>query len=112
MNNAGTMVSGRHDERHALASHSGVLNELERHGYVMEPHSPGRFGGTICRHPSAPNLLVRADGLIELLGVQPDRGMLSQPPAKRIHWGRGLVFLTLLGIVSLIGLLIVGMIAG
>jgi hypothetical protein len=68
----------------------------------------------ICRHPTAPNLLVRDDGRIELLsGKSETQGWLhSQPLVKRIHRGRALLFLTLLGVTTFLGLLIVAMIVG
>ena len=102
------------DERDVPPSQQGVLKELERHGYVAELHSTERPHGTICRHPAAPNLLVRPDGRIELLSRQPETQArpLSQPLAKQVHWGRGLLFLTLLGAATFIGLLVVAMIVG
>ena len=105
----------RSPERHVLESEKDrVLQELERHGYVAEPHSAGSSGGTICRHPAAPNLLVCDDGRMELLSGRSDRrgSLLSQPPAKRIHRGRALLFLALLGATTFLGLLVVAMILG
>jgi len=108
------IIPGRRDEPDVLASRERVLRELERHGYVAELHSAGSSGGTICRHPAAPNLLVCDDGRMELLSGQSDRQgfLLSQPPAKRIHRGRALLFLALLGATTFLGLLVVAMILG
>ncbi len=96
-------------ERHVLDSQKDrVLQELERHGYVAEPHLAGSPGGVICRHTVAPSLLVCDDGRIELLSGQPDTQalMLSQPPLNRIRWRRSLLFLTLLCVATFVGLLL------
>ena len=114
MTTGSRIVPSNRDERHVLASQTGVLQELERHGYVAEPHSAGSPGGTICRHPAAPDLLVCDDGRMELLSGQADTQalLLSQPPLKRIHRGRALLFVTLLCVTTFIGLLVVAMIVG
>jgi hypothetical protein len=114
MTSGSSIVPSGSDESHVPASKKGVLQELERHGYVAEPLSAGPPGVMICRHPAAPNLLVRDDGRIELLsGKSETQGWLhSQPLVKRIHRGRALLFLTLLGVTTFLGLLIVAMIVG
>jgi hypothetical protein len=114
MTTGSSIIPNDRDERRVLASQKGVLQELERHGYVAEPLSARSPGVTICRHPAAPNLLVRDDGRIELLSDQPDTQglLLSQPPVKRIHRGRALLFLTLLCVTAFLGLLVVAMIVG
>jgi len=91
-----------------------VLQELERQGYVVEPTSAPSLGGTICRHPVAPALLVCGDGRIELLNVRPNPQMMidPQPPLNGIRWRRGMLFLTLLGAATFLGLLVVAMILG
>ena len=114
MTTGSSIVPGDFDERHVVASKMSVLQELERHGYLAEPLSAGSAGVTICRHPAAPNLLVRDDGGIELLRGQPDtQGRLfPQPLVKRVHRGRALLFFTLLGATTFLGLLVVAMIVG
>jgi len=113
MTTGSRIVPGHRDERDVLASREGVLKELERHGYVAEPHSAGSSGGTICRHPAAPNLLVCDDGRLELLNVKPNPQMIqSQRPLSGIRWRRGMLFLTLLGAATFLGLLVVAMILG
>src|SRR4051794_39089163 len=72
MTTGSSIVPSDCDERQVLASKQGVLQELERHGYVAEPPTAGSGSVTICRHAAAPNLLVRDDGRIELLSGQPD----------------------------------------
>src|SRR6478672_9493333 len=76
-----------------------VLQELERHGYVAEPHSASAPGGAVYRHPAAPRLLVDDDGRIELLSGQPDtrRAVLPHARTNPVRWGRAMVFFTLLG---------------
>jgi hypothetical protein len=106
------VFSGR-DERHVLASQEGVLQELERQGYVAEPHSAVSPSGMICRHPAAPDLLVCDDGRIELLRSQPNaQNLLLSQPLKRIHRGRTLLILALLCGATFLGLLVVAMIVG
>lgn len=107
------IVPSTRDERDVPPSQQGVLQELESHGYVAELQSMDSPDGTICRRPAGPNLLVRPDGRIELLRGQQDlRGRLSQPLVGRVHWGRGVLFLTLLGVTTFVGLLVVAMIVG
>ena len=114
MTTGNSIIAGSRDERPVLASPKVVVQELERQGYVAEPDLSGSLGGVICRHPAAPSLLVRDDGRLELLSGQPDAQAFqrSQPPLKRVHWGRGLIFLTLLCATTFLGLLVVAMIVG
>ena len=114
MTSGSKIVPNDSHELDLVASQRGILNELERHGYLVERQSAAAAGGTICRHPGAPDLLVRDDGRIELLSGQAyaHRPLRRQEPAKRIHWGRGLLFVALLGVIAFVGLLIFGMIAG
>ena len=103
------------DERNVLDSpRRKVVQELERHGYVVDPNAAGSPGLTIYRHSAAPSLMVCDDGRLELPGGQPHTQtvMLWQAPTKRVHWGRGLLFLTLLGATTFVGLLIVAMVVG
>jgi hypothetical protein len=101
------------EDRFVMGSRmAGVVQELQRHRYVADPHLEGT-GGTICRHPSAPTLLVRDDGRIELVGGQrASDAVVHLPPAKRIRWGRSVVFLALIGAAAFLGLLVVAMIVG
>lgn len=109
------LVPGAVDQRElSLPQRIRVLRELERQGYIVQPPIDDLPGVTICRHPISPALSVGNDGRIELLDVQADpRGlMLTQAPTKHIHWGRGLFFLTSLGVATFLGLLVVAMIVG
>ena len=103
-----------HDEMRVTAPQEDVLRELERHGYVAEPVSAAVPGGTLCRHPAAPNLVVRDDGRIELLIGQPntENFLPWQPPVKRIYRGRTLLVLALLCASIFLGLIVVAMIVG
>jgi hypothetical protein len=91
-----------------------VLSELERHGYVVEPHSASSANGAICRHPEAPTLMVTEEGQLELVEGEPVN-RISMPPqiaGSRIHHGRALLILTLLAVATFVGLLFVAMIVG
>src|SRR3954464_12057119 len=102
-----TVVDDR-DERHVLDSQKGrALQELERHGYVADPHLAELPRGSVYRHPVAPSLLVRDDGRVELLSGQPDTH--PQPRMNGVRWRRGLAFLALLGAATFAGLLVVAM---
>ena len=103
------------DEHSVLDSRKlTVLRELERYGYVAEPHSAASPNGAICRHPAAPSLLVCDDGRMELLSGRADRlaVMPSQPVPNPIRRARALLFLALLCITSFLGLLLVAMVVG
>jgi len=107
-------VATKADERLVVSGKTSVLQELERQGYLLEPQPPGSGTGVICRHLNAPNLLVRDDGRVELLSTQPDAQALMLPPypINRIRWRRGMLILTLLGVATFLGLLMVAMIVG
>ncbi len=67
------------------------LRELTRNGYVPDPDQEEEHGGILLRHESAPDLILRADGTIDLPPSQTPR----RPPAeresgreKRIYWRR------------------------
>ena len=111
-----TLVPTDPDGRHVAEDlrRARVLQELERQGYVIEPPSAPPSRDAICRHPVAPSLLVKEDGQLELLNVQPHPQSFhsASPPLKRIHWPRGLLFLAVLGVVTFLGLLVVAMIVG
>lgn len=111
----GTTVPAHRDERHDLESQKGrVVRELERHGYVAEPHSAESPGGVICRHAVAPSLLVHDDGRMELLSGQPamQAVRLSQSSLNPIRWRRALLVLALLCGAAFLGLLMVAMVVG
>jgi hypothetical protein len=91
-----------------------VVQELETYGYVTETGLPGSSGGAICRHPSAPDLLVHDDGRLELAtrdaALQPVT--LLQPESPRIRWGRTMLVLAIGGVIAFLGVLLFGMIVG
>jgi hypothetical protein len=91
-----------------------VLRELGRRGYVVEPPSAESQSLTICRHDERPDLVVRHDGRIELLSEGSDIRESLQVgfSEKRLHRGRALLFLALLGIATFLGLLVFAMIVG
>ena len=105
------MVPTGLDEPPVLAAQRRVMQELERHGYLADRPSAGSL--TVYRHPTAPSLLVRDDGRLELLSDEPRiQSQLLQPRAKRIHRGRALLVISLLGATTFLGLLVVAMILG
>ena len=108
-----TAPSIRDEHHHLDLQQVKAVQELERHGYVAEPQPSGSLGGVICRHAVAPSLLVGDDGRVEVLGGQPARHALApSPPQNRIRWRRTLLFLALLGLVTFLGLLAVGIVVG
>ena len=96
------------------ARRTGVIRELERYGYVVEPHSLLAPAGAVCRHSAAPPLLVAEDGRLELLEGQPTNRFTTprQLSGRRIYRGRALLFLGLLALATFVGLLLVAMIVG
>jgi ABC-type Fe3+-siderophore transport system permease subunit len=93
---------------------NSVLQELEKHGYVVEPHDVGSGFVALCRHPAAPSMLVGEDGRLQLLEGQPypQARTLSQFPVDRIRWPRVLLFIAVLAVIAFVGLLLVGMLVG
>jgi len=102
----------RDDFRDPQSNKFRVVKELERSGYVAEPDFAGRPGVTVYRHPVAPGLLVDNDGRTEVLSSEPKAQTVLGPEPKRIHWGRGLLFLVVLGGMTFLGLLVVAMVVG
>ena len=68
------------------------LRELTRNGYVPDTEREDDSGGILLRHDSAPDLLLLADGRIELPVGQPSKRTVSdagRPAAeRRISWRR------------------------
>jgi hypothetical protein len=57
------------------------LRELARNGYVPDPE-PGAGGGMLLRHENAPDLLLHADGRIDLpVGQRPRPAAVLPAPA-------------------------------
>lgn len=70
------------------------LRELTRNGYVPDPDPEEEHGGILLRHESAPDLILCADGTLDLPPSQAPR----RPPVerefgreKRIYWRRTLL---------------------
>jgi hypothetical protein len=85
-----------------------VLQELERYGYVRDPESAPSPRGMLMRHPSAPDLVLGDDGRLDLLFIQPTEvAVQSRVVTRRVFWRRGLSFLTLLVILTFLGLALV-----
>jgi hypothetical protein len=67
------------------------LRELARNGYVADPDAPADGQGILLRHDKAPDLVLHADGRIELpLGPAPKRPAPGRKAEgeKRISWRR------------------------
>jgi hypothetical protein len=67
------------------------LRELTRNGYVADPDAPADGQGILLRHDKAPDLVLHADGRIELaLGPAPRRPAAGRKAeaGKRISWRR------------------------
>jgi hypothetical protein len=77
------------------------LRELVRNGYVADPDAPIEAEGILLRHDVAPDLVLFADGRIELpVGPLPKRGS-AKPKTKaekRISWRRTLLVLVVAAI--------------
>lgn len=78
-----------------------VLRELTKNGYVVEGDDD-RSTGICLRHDSAPDLILHADGRVEVpLGQKRKSAIAGLMPGGRrgLSWGRTLVIILLLGIV-------------
>ena len=65
------------------------LRELTRSGYLPEPNEADEHGGILLRHESAPDLILRADGSIDLpSGRARSRRKTRAVKEKRIYWRR------------------------
>lgn len=76
-----------------LASETRViesLRELARNGYVADPDAPADGQGILLRHDKAPDLVLHADGRIELpLRPAPTRAAGRKAEGKKkISWRR------------------------
>ena len=76
-----------------------ALHELTRHGYVPDPEGATNGEGLLLRHRTAPDLVLRPDGAVEILPGQPVKRerttALAEAPRKR-RWGR--MFLIIVGL--------------
>lgn len=85
-----------------------VLRELSRHGYLPDAESIESSSRMFrLRHPAGPDLLLRHDGALELPLGQPLRNPAAAAAtgkSKKIFWGRGLMVLFLLSVLTLFGL--------
>lgn len=85
-----------------------VLRELSRHGYLPDGQSIESSSRLLrLRHPAGPDLLLRRDGALELPLGQPLRNpaaVAASGRSKKIFWGRGLMVLFLLSVLTLSGL--------
>jgi len=90
-------VPARSGEAHTF----GVLKELTRNGYVPDT-SDIEATGIRLRHQSAPDLVLHADGRIEVPVGQPKKsalGGLVPGGGRGMSWRRTLVIVFLIGVV-------------
>jgi hypothetical protein len=74
------------------------LRELTRNGYVPDPGGEDGSGGILLRHDSAPALILKPDGTLDLPSGQAIKhAPVAAPSAKekRIYWRRTLVVVIL-----------------
>ena len=65
------------------------LRELTRNGYAPDPDREDPGGGILLRHDSAPDLVLHADGRIELPMGKPTKSKTAAAaPERRISWRR------------------------
>ena len=87
------VVAGE-DRSPALVGEPAVfdkLRELTRNGYVPEAGDEMPEGGILLRHDSAPDLILRADGSLDLPVGQRTRRRTATAESraeKRIYWRR------------------------
>ena len=67
------------------------LRELTRNGYVPDPGGEAGSGGILLRHDSAPDLILKPDGSLDLPSGQAIKrapAAAPSPKEKRIYWRR------------------------
>ena len=88
-------------ESRALVGEPAVfekLRELTRNGYVPDAEADLAAGGLLLRHDSAPDLLLKADGSLDLpvgQSARPRAAPVETRAEKRIYWRRTLIVVVL-----------------
>lgn len=91
-----------------------ALQELTRHGYVPDPDARTEGDGLLLRNRTAPDLVLRPNGVIQIPPGQPLKRALTDvgpEPRQKRRWGRmfliivGLVIYTLIAIAIVAGLM-------
>ena len=78
-----------------------ALRELTRNGYVADPDAPIEAEGILLRHDAAPDLVLFADGHIELPArplPKRDTARAKTKADKRISWRRTFLVLVVAAI--------------
>ena len=85
------------------------LQELTRHGYLPDTQPLGNGEGILLRHETAPDLILRADGTVDVPLGQPAKSRSAPAPAvrKKRRWGRALLIFSFLLIYSLFSFVVI-----
>ena len=78
------------------------LQELTRHGYVPDPQ-PLPHSGILLRHRNGPDLILYADGTVDVPLAQPVKGIVAPvvKVRKKRRWGRAFLIFTALMLYSI-----------
>ena len=84
------------------------LQELTRHGYLPDTQPLRNGDGILLRHKAAPDLILWADGTVDVPLGQPARSPAAPAPtpSKKRRWGRALLIFGFLLIYSLISFVV------
>lgn len=98
---------GRADNPPGVSSFE-KLQELTRHGYAPDPQPLAEGDGILLRHRSAPDLILWADGRVDVPLGQPAKADRNQAlaPVKKRRWGRALLIFGALAIYTFISFVI------
>lgn len=84
------------------------LQELTRHGYLPDTQPLRNGDGILLRHKSAPDLILWADGTVDVPLGQPAKSPPAPAPAvrRKRRWGRALLIFSFLLVYSLISFVV------
>lgn len=90
------------------ASSFEKLQELTRHGYLPDTQPIANGDGILLRHRSAPDLILWADGTVDVPLGQPAKGVAAPAPVKKKRrWGRALLIFGFLAIYTFFSFLLI-----
>lgn len=86
------------------------LQELTRHGYLPDTQPLSNGDGILLRHPSAPDLILWADGRVDVPLGQPRKTVPAPAPTRQAsktrRWGRALLIFGMLAIYTFFSFLL------